>query len=152
MVALSLLLLAIAITAALFGGMLFFAAVMAPLIFRLLPDTMAAAFIRQVFPVYYLVMAATAMLGAAAAAQPNTIAAALLVVVAVGFLYARFWIMPRVNRMRDAELAGEPGAAVGFRRMHRQSVLLNVAQLLVVLGVLLFLVVAGPISAMLTSQ
>ena len=55
---------AILATAASFGGMLFFAAVVAPLVFARLPAPTAGAFIRQLFPVYYLVMAGCTALAA----------------------------------------------------------------------------------------
>jgi hypothetical protein len=45
--------LALALT---FGGMTFFSAVMAPLVFDKLPLKVAGPFIRQVFPWYYLTM------------------------------------------------------------------------------------------------
>ena len=47
---------AIVAVSALWGGMLFFAAVFAPLVFIKLDAETAGRFIRQVFPVYYLSM------------------------------------------------------------------------------------------------
>ena len=44
-----------------FGGMTFFSAVMAPLVFTKLPFDTAGAFIRQVFPWYYATMGATTL-------------------------------------------------------------------------------------------
>jgi hypothetical protein len=47
-----------------FGGMTFFSAVMAPLVFTKLPFDTAGAFIRQVFPWYYLTIGAVSALAA----------------------------------------------------------------------------------------
>ena len=51
--------LALALT---WGGMTFFSAVMAPLVFTKLPFETAGAFIREVFPWYYLAMGLTTLL------------------------------------------------------------------------------------------
>ena len=52
--------------AGLWGGMLFFTAVFAPLVFLRLAPEVAGRFIRAVFPVYYLAMAVTSGVAAAA--------------------------------------------------------------------------------------
>lgn len=45
-----------------FGGVTFLSGVMAPLVFTKLPFETAGAFIRQVFPWYYLTMAITTLI------------------------------------------------------------------------------------------
>ena len=45
-------------------------------------------------------------------------------------------LMPRINSMRDASVAGNAEATRRFARAHQASVGINAAQLLVVLGVL----------------
>lgn len=50
--------------ALLVGGMAFFAVVVAPLVFTRLPADQAGAFIRQVFPAYYLWVAGCAAVAA----------------------------------------------------------------------------------------
>src|SRR3712207_9481047 len=52
--------------ALLLGGMGFFAAVLAPLIFTALPADAAGRFVRRVFPAYYLWIIASAAVGALA--------------------------------------------------------------------------------------
>ena len=86
---LSLSLLAALAAALLVGGMLFFAAMVAPMVFKVLDEATAGRFIRRLFPVYYLGMfafAAVAAVAAAAAAFARPIDAAVLAVVALGFL------------------------------------------------------------------
>jgi hypothetical protein len=136
-------LLAIVLVAVLFGSMVFFAGVMAPLTHRKLPPEVAGAFLREVFPVYYVVMIVVSLLGAAAAYKPNPIAAGALVLVAIGFVYARLFLLPRLNRIRDQPETAVEGA---FRRLHRQSVIINVTQMVAALVILLALAIMGPLA------
>ncbi len=117
--------------AALVGGMLFFGAVMAPLVFTKLPADMAAVFIRAAFPRYYAfvtVSAAIAALGFLLRRAPVS-AVALLLVAAVT-LWLWFWLIPHLNALRDA------GNAAGFSRGHRLAVWLNGLELLTALAIL----------------
>jgi uncharacterized membrane protein len=139
-------LLAIVLVALLLGSMVFFAGVMAPLIHRKLPPEVAGAFLQEVFPVYFLVMLGLSLLGAAAAFKPNPIAAGALLLVAIGFLYGRFYLLPRINKLRDeSDLSETP-----FRRLHHQSVVINLVQMVVALVVLLGLAIFGPLAALFT--
>lgn len=122
--------------ACLFGGMAFFAAVVAPLIFRLLPAKHAARFVRGLFPAYYVWVAATAAAGAVALFPLSKFDSGLLAVVAALTLWLRQVLMPRINALRDAGLAGDAAAGRAFDRAHKLSVAANVLQL-VVAGVVL---------------
>jgi hypothetical protein len=130
--------LALALT---FGGMTFFSAVMAPLVFSKLPLKIAGPFIRQLFPWYYLSMGATVLVALAAllmaAGGSPTWDVALAALVLAGFAFAREVLMPRINRARDAEMAGKFGAGRRFRRLHLLSVVINGFQLLAVLTALI---------------
>ena len=120
-----------------FGGMTFFSAVVAPLVFSKLPSATAGAFIRQVFPWYYLSMGVTtlvALLALLTGARSDTAwATALTAAVLAGFVLARQVLMPRINRARDAEAQGDPTAGRRFRRLHGASVAVNGLQWLAVL-------------------
>ncbi|MDH3537195.1 MAG: hypothetical protein OER87_15740 [Gammaproteobacteria bacterium] len=59
--------------------------------------------------------------------------------VLVLFVYARQFLMPAINRARDREIAGNTGAAVTFKRLHLQSLLINVLQLLLLVAVTVYL-------------
>lgn len=129
--------LALALT---FGGMTFFSAVMAPLVFTKLPLKTAGPFIREVFPWYYLTMAMTILVALAALllGTPSSTSweVALAALVLAGFAFARQVLMPRINQARDAEMAGKFGAGRRFRRLHMLSVVINAVQWLAVLAVL----------------
>ena len=122
--------------AALLGGMLFFAAVVAPQVFRTLAAEDAGRFLRALFPRYYLYVAVTAAVAAAAAIPAHPATALALGAVALSTLAVRQLLVPRLNRWRDAELGGDPAAGRAFARGHRVSVLINVAQLVTVVAVL----------------
>ena len=111
--------------AALVGGMLFFGAVMAPLVFTKLPADVAGDFIRAAFPFYYAYIIATAAVAAGGfllRAQFGA-ASALFVVMAVT-VWLLFGWMPHLEAMRVA------GDTAGFARGHRFSVWVNGGQLL----------------------
>ena len=127
------------LVAAIFGGMVFFAFVYAPLVFTKLPAATAGTFIRAVFPVYYKAMGATAA-AAGLMLLPRTEGFATLAVGAVFFL-VMLLLMPRINAARDASVAEPASGGAGpdarrFGRLHRLSVIINFVQMLVVLAVL----------------
>jgi len=122
---------ALLLTAVLLGGMVFFSAAFAPLVFMKLPGETAGRFIRQVFPVYYSAGAAMALF--AAVVSFSSLPGLVLTIVGVAFLVARFWLMPEINRQRDLGLAGDDAAMDRFERLHRASVVLNALQILGVL-------------------
>lgn len=117
----------------LLGGMVFFSAVMMPLVFTRLPAEVAAGFARDAFPRYYLYLLILASLSAIVALVLQAVlATVLLATVAVLALYAREGLRPRINSARDAGLAGDAGASTRFHRLHHVSVLINLAQMIVV--------------------
>lgn len=114
--------------AAILGAMLFFAAVVAPLVFAHFPEADAGAFIRRLFPRYYDVLAVVTAIGSLFAL--GSVVGALMSAVVVLFVVSRFWLMPRINASRDA------GRESRFALLHRASVMINTAQILALLGVL----------------
>ncbi|MDD2794505.1 DUF4149 domain-containing protein [Acidocella sp.] len=117
--------------AALTGGMLFFGAVMAPLVFTKLPAEAAGNFIRAAFPFYYAYIIATSALAAGGFLLRSQYgaASALFALMAVT-VWLLFGWMPHLEAMR---LAGD---TAGFARGHRISVWINGAQLLTALALL----------------
>jgi hypothetical protein len=111
--------------AVLVGGMVFFAAVMAPLVFIELPPAVAGPFIRAAFPWYYFYCATSA--GVAAFGfllRPQRVSAIVMLVIVAAVLWAWFWLIPALDAMRAA------GDTAGFDRGHTESVWLNGAELL----------------------
>ncbi len=116
--------------ALLLGGMVFFSAVVAPLVFMRLPADHAGRFIRSLFPFYYIFVLVSAALGACAMVWVDPTAAVVLAAIALITLWLRQGLMVRINRLSDALRAGETAARRGFDRAHRLSVLVNIAQIL----------------------
>jgi len=132
-------------TALLLGGMTFFTLVVAPLVFLRLPAEQAGRFIRALFPWYYLYVLVTAGLATLwlSLSPGREILAWVLLLLFVSVIYARQWLLPGINRLRDAADAGDAVAASAFQRRHRYSVQLNGVQWLLAL-VATGLLAAGP--------
>ncbi|HUA77876.1 MAG TPA: DUF4149 domain-containing protein [Acetobacteraceae bacterium] len=116
--------------AALAGGMAFFGAVVAPLVFRTLEPPLSGRFIRAIFPHYYRFTFIAAALAAIFLAPVVPWCAALLALTALSTLWLWLSLMPRINALRDS------GADAAFSRAHRLSVLVNQAELLIAVAVL----------------
>jgi len=118
------------------GGMLFFALAVAPTVFRALPAEPAGVFLRAMFPRYYFWGLAAAILATLLALFAHADGAVTVAcgIVTVMFVFARQQLMPAINRARDARVAGDEGAAGRFRRLHGLSVLVNLAQLLLLIA------------------
>ncbi len=126
---------------ALAGSMLFFAATVAPTVFRALSVEQGGAFLRRFFPRYYawgfgiaVLCALTALFGDA-----HLIASAICFMLAGLFVYARQWLMPRINQARDRELEGDSAAGARFKRLHLQSVGINALQLVLIIAISVYL-------------
>ena len=121
--------------AILLGAMLFFAAVVAPLVFTGLDAATAGRLIRRMFPWYYLVVLALAILAALLSLPSAPVNGAILGLVAAGAALSRQVLMPRINRLRDTQMAGDADAGRRFERLHRLSVWINSAQILALLWI-----------------
>lgn len=113
------------------GTMLFFAAVVTPSLFRLLPIEAARPLLRGLFPDYYLWCGAVSAVAAMLLFLPPTqvLPAILVGLVSAGFFLARRELIPRMDMMR--EQADEDG----FKRLHAASMVLNTAQMAVLFAV-----------------
>lgn len=128
--------------ATLFGGMVTFSFLFAPLVFAKLPAELAGSFIRGFFPWYYLFVIVVGALAALALIGAAPWMGAVAAAVAVGGVIARQVLMPAINRARDRELAGDTGASGRFKLLHGASVVLNLVQM-VALGLVLGWLAAG---------
>lgn len=118
-------------TAALFGGMVFFVAGVAPQVFRALKPEDAGAFLRRLFPVYYAFIILTSGLAAVGVfLEGRMIAAVAMASVALSTLVIRQALTPRLNAWRDAEATGDTAAGRKFKIGHRLSVIVNLVQLI----------------------
>ncbi|MEM9764328.1 MAG: DUF4149 domain-containing protein [Pseudomonadota bacterium] len=113
-----------------FGGMVFFSAVFSPLVFIKLPAEVAGPFIRQVFPWYFAAVAAVLGLAGLALLSGSVLWGGLLITMAALGVANREVLMPRINALRDRQLAGDKAAGRGFDRLHQASVAINLVQMI----------------------
>ena len=123
--------------AILFGGMFAFTGFFAPLAFSRLPEEHSGPFVQGIFPIYYIAGTFLSAIGAFAALgagrQPEAI---ILWLVALGFLFSRYYLMPRTVQAREERERGERGAAERFADLHKRAAFLNMVQLICGLVVL----------------
>ena len=124
---------------ALLGIMLFFAFAVAPMVFRSLPAEYAGTYLRAIFPRYYLWGIIIAIITAAIAIKVDFTVFTMVSIIAVLFMFSRQILLPVINTARDAKLAGEDGAVTRFKRLHMISVLINLSQMLMLAGCIVYL-------------
>ncbi len=119
--------LAVVLASGSLGSMLFFSAAIAPTVFQSLPEEYAAGLLRALFPKYFLINGAMAVLAGLIAFRVTE--GAILVGCGVVMLAVRYFAIPIINDARDGMLDGDQAAAHQFAFWHRGTVLLNVCQM-----------------------
>lgn len=123
------------LTACVFGSIVFFPSVVAPLVFRVLDGDQASVFLRRLFPRYYLFIIITSGLGAFACWGEPLLALGLGSI-SLSTMFVREIAVPRINEWRDAEMDGDLAAGKKFKAGHRATVVVNLVQLLIAGAVL----------------
>ncbi len=118
------------LNAALIGFMLFFVIVVSPIVFRTLSQDAAARFLRVVFPRLFmaglfisLVMVMLSLFG------KEQYLILISCVITAGFAINYFILTPKINKTRDAVLAGDEQMEKPFKILHLLSVLIFVVQI-----------------------
>jgi len=117
----------------LFGAMLFFSFFVAPITFMKLEAAAAGQFIRSIFPHYYLIIIITSLVAAVLLTIANHSASILMFIIGLSGVFSRQSLIPKINKYRDAEIAGDLIAKSKFDRLHRLSVVINGAQLILLI-------------------
>ena len=113
--------------ALIFGGMMAFQLLFAPLLFIKLEMAIARKFIRAFFPFYYLYFGFLTVLACGASYSLNyNLATVTLFTCTLGFLVSRQILMPMANAATDAANKAR------FDLSHRLTVLINTVQLIAV--------------------
>lgn len=123
-------LIALLLTAWLFGGMAAYSAGFAPVLFKTMAMSEARRTLRGAFPLYYAGVIGLAVVAALFALFADGLAALFLLAIAGSTVWARQDLMGRINAATDA---GEDDA---FRRLHGASVALQLLQLVLAAGAL----------------
>lgn len=116
----------------LFGAMVFFPSVVAPNVFKALSEDDGGAFLRRLFPSYYVfIIVFSALTAVLSYARP--IIAVGFACVALSTLLVRQLLVPKLNAWRDAGKAGDATALKQFDSGHRLSVIVNLLQMVFVI-------------------
>jgi hypothetical protein len=120
------------------GGMLFFAAFFAPLVFIKLKAATAAGFLRALFPWYYATFAALSATSAWLLSHHRLPQDAFaMAAVAAGFVFGGIALNPKLSDLSERRARGDAAASTQFRWLHRVSLALNTVQLLMATGIYL---------------
>ena len=123
--------------ATIFGSMIFFSCVVAPLVFIKLDGPTAGNLIRNIFTWYYLLIGGFSIIAAVVLSFHQPFEGLMMAAVYFGAFISRQVLMPRLNMHRDGDLQGSSEAKKKFTFLHRCSVVINAVQILVCLIVLI---------------
>ena len=125
---------AIHLTAAILGIMIFFSFVVAPITFTVLDEENARKFIRKIFPFYYNVNLALSILITSIYFFQNniTINFYLILFITILFFISCYILMPLINKYRDNNLDKK------FKYLHFISVVFNFVQIIILIFLLIF--------------
>ena len=117
----------------LFGAMLFFSFLVAPITFIKLEAKPAGQLIRSIFPHYYLIIIFFSLIALVLLAFAHHSSAVLMLLITISSLFSRQTLIPKINNYRDAEIAGDTSAKLKFDRLHRLSVGINAGQIIMLI-------------------
>ena len=116
----------------LLGGLFFFAALVAPNVFKSLDEKNSRLFLRGIFPKLYLYSGILSLLISLNLFFINNFPSFMFFIITLGYFYSRQYLMIRINKASDQKNQKE------FKKLHRFSVLIFITQIL--LMILIFLV------------
>jgi hypothetical protein len=115
--------LALLLTALLFGGMVLYSFAFAAFLFTALPAAVAGPTIRRAFPHFYLFVMGCAAMAALVLWVNDPFGAVLLAAIALTTVPTRQILMPAINTATDT------GAKVRFKWLHGLSVVITLAHI-----------------------
>ena len=124
---------ALYLTAIIFGAMIFFSFVVAPITFKLLDEENSRKFIRGIFPFYYLLNLILSLVACILFFLNQNLSIDFLLMISIGVLFAisNFILMPMINKYRDNNEDKK------FKISHFISVIINFVQLIFLVIILL---------------
>ena len=125
---------AIHLTAAILGIMIFFSFVVAPTTFTVLDEENARKFIRKIFPFYYNVNLSLSVFVTSIYFFKKKISIDfyLILFVTILFFISCYILMPLINKYRDNN------QAIKFKYLHLLSVVFNFIQIIILIFVLIY--------------
>ena len=121
------------LTSIIFGIMLFFSFVVAPVTFTALNEENARKFIRKIFPYYYTVYLAISILVLICFIILKIFSLDFYLILSITVLFAlsNFVLMPLINKFRDEKQDKK------FKQSHFASVVINFVQMILLVIVLI---------------
>ena len=125
--------LSVYMTSIIFGIMLFFSFVVAPITFTALNEENARKFIRKIFPYYYTVNLAISVLVLICFINLKIFSLDFYLILSVAVLFAvsNFILMPLINKYRDEK------QDIKFKQSHFISVVINFVQIVLLVIILI---------------
>ena len=125
------------LSVALLSIMIFYSFGIAINVHRTLDKENAGKLLRKLFPIYFLwglfisVLAEIIFLLNAKQEQ-----AFIMALIAIGYLYSRQILVPKINKSRDLANEGDEKSKKNFNSLHFQSVAINLIQMLLLIIIL----------------
>ena len=115
----------ILITAAILSFMIFFPAVVATSVFKVLDEKASSKFLRIFFPKYYLFGFILSCLGLLTSIlKQDKISLFFFVFISLSFIFSKQILMPMINKAKDES------KEIKFNKLHKLSVFINLLQII----------------------
>ena len=115
----------ILITAAILSFMIFFPAVVATSVFKVLDEKASSKFLRIFFPKYYLFGFILSCLGLLTSIlKQDKISLFFFIFISLSFIFSKQILMPMINKAKDET------KEIKFNKLHKLSVFINLLQII----------------------
>jgi len=115
----------ILITAAILSFMIFFPAVVATSVFKVLDEKASSKFLRIFFPRYYLFGFILSCLGLLTSIlKQDKISLFFFIFISLSFIFSKQILMPMINKAKDES------KEIKFNKLHKLSVFINLLQII----------------------
>lgn len=115
----------ILITAAILSFMIFFPAVVATSVFKVLDEKASSKFLRIFFPKYYLFGFILSCLGLLTSIlKQDKISLFFFIFISLSFVFSKQILMPMINKAKDES------KEIKFNKLHKSSVFINFLQII----------------------
>ena len=115
----------ILITAAILSFMIFFPAVVATSVFKVLDEKASSKFLRIFFPKYYLFGFVLSCLGLLISIlKQDIISLFFFIFISLSFIFSKKILMPMINKAKDES------QEIKFNKLHKLSVFINLLQII----------------------
>ena len=115
----------ILITAAILSFMIFFPAVVATSVFKVLDEKASSKFLRIFFPKYYLFGFSLSCLGLLTSIlKQDKISLFFFIFISLSFIFSKQILMPMINKAKDES------KEIKFNKLHKLSVFINLLQII----------------------